>query len=81
MKKTNLERHYSTKHARQSELQGQLRKDKINALDQSLGAQQAAFTRPNLEWENIVHALCGEWVIFIGLKKVRPPRKKLQECI
>ena len=51
MKKTNLERHDSTKHARLSELQGQLRKDKI-----SLGAQQAAFTRPNLERENVVHA-------------------------
>ena len=29
MKKTNLERHYSTKHARLSELLGQLRSDKI----------------------------------------------------
>ena len=29
MRKTNLERHDSTKHARPSELQGQLRKDKI----------------------------------------------------
>ena len=36
MKKTNLEYKYSTKHARLSELQ--LRKDKINALKQSLGA-------------------------------------------
>ena len=49
MKKTNLERHDSTKHDRLSELQG--RKDKI-----SLGAQQAAFTRPNLERQNVVHA-------------------------
>ena len=32
MKKTNLERHYSTDYARLSELQGQLRKDKINTL-------------------------------------------------
>ena len=46
----------SSKHARQSELEEQSRKDKINALKQSLGAQQAAFTRPNLERENVVHA-------------------------
>lgn len=32
LKKANLERHYSTKHAKLAELQGQLRKDKLNAL-------------------------------------------------
>ena len=56
MKKTNLEGHYSIKHARLSDLHGQLRKDKINTLKQSLGTQQAALTRPNSERENVVHA-------------------------
>ena len=68
MKKTNLERHYSTKHARLSELQAQLRKDKINALKQSLDAQQAAFTRPDSER--------GGWVsYFYRPKKVQPPKQ------
>ena len=40
MKKTNLERHYSTKHARLSEFQGQLPKDKTNAPKQSLPNKQ-----------------------------------------
>ena len=39
MKKPNRERHHRTKHTWKSELQGQLRKDKINTLRQSLGAQ------------------------------------------
>ena len=56
MKNTNLELHYSTKHARLSELQETKRKDKIYTLKRSLGAQQAAFTRTNLESENVVHA-------------------------
>ena len=46
----------SSKHARQSELEEQSRKDKINAIKQSLGAQQAAFPRPNLEREIVVPA-------------------------
>ena len=44
MKKANVERHYSLKHAKLDELRGQMRLDKMNAVHRSLGAQQAAFT-------------------------------------
>ncbi|XP_056440141.1 general transcription factor II-I repeat domain-containing protein 2A-like [Gadus chalcogrammus] len=56
MKKANVERHYSSKHAKLDELKGQMRLDKINALRRSLGAQQAAFTRPQTDGENITRA-------------------------
>uniref|UniRef100_A0A674NTU2 SPIN-DOC-like zinc-finger domain-containing protein n=1 Tax=Takifugu rubripes TaxID=31033 RepID=A0A674NTU2_TAKRU len=56
MKKANLERHYSWKHAKLDELKGQMRLDKINALCRSLEAQQAAFTRPCTDRENITRA-------------------------
>ncbi|XP_073330798.1 general transcription factor II-I repeat domain-containing protein 2A-like [Pagrus major] len=56
MKKANVERHYSSKHAKLDELKGQMRLDKINALRRSLGAQQAAFTRPQTDRENITRA-------------------------
>jgi hypothetical protein len=36
MKKANLERHYSSKNAKLNELGGQMRLDKINALQRSL---------------------------------------------
>ncbi|KAK0144404.1 General transcription factor II-I repeat domain-containing protein 2A [Merluccius polli] len=50
MKKANVERHYSSKHAKLDELRGQMHLDKINALRRSLGAQHAAFT------ENVTRA-------------------------
>ncbi|XP_054466301.1 histidine triad nucleotide-binding protein 2, mitochondrial isoform X2 [Anoplopoma fimbria] len=56
MKKANVERHYSSKHAKLDELKGQMRLDKMNALRRSLGAQQAAFTRPQTDRENITRA-------------------------
>ncbi|TWW69198.1 Protein ZBED8 [Takifugu flavidus] len=56
MKKANLERHYSTKHAKLNELKGQMRVDKVNALRRSLEAQQAAFIRPCTDRENITRA-------------------------
>lgn len=43
-------------HAKLDELRGQMRLDKTNALRQSLGAQQVAFTRPQTDRENIMHA-------------------------
>ena len=81
MKKTNLERHYSTKHATLSELLGQLRSDKINALKRSLGAQQAAFTRPNLEKENVVRA--SYVVSELIAKKLKPHSdgEFVKECL
>ena len=47
MKKANLERHCISKHAKLNELSGQMRKEKISALQQSLESQQATFTRPS----------------------------------
>lgn len=54
MKKANLERHYSSKHAKLSELGGQMRLDKINALQRGLKSQQATFTRPHCDRENVI---------------------------
>ncbi|KAK3893164.1 hypothetical protein Pcinc_000055 [Petrolisthes cinctipes] len=54
MKKANLERHYSSKHAKLSELGGQIRLDKINALRRGLEYQQASFTRPRCDKENVI---------------------------
>ena len=70
LKKANLESHYSTKHARISELQGQVRRDKTNALLRSWFAQQAAFTRPNLDRDNVVHA--SYVVSEVIAKKLKP---------
>lgn len=81
LKKANLERHYSTKHARLSELQGQVRKDKLNALRRSLGAQHAAFTRPILDRENVVHA--SSVVTELIAKKLKPHSdgEFVKECL
>jgi len=56
MKKSNLERHYSSKHAKLDELKGQMRLDKVNALRRSFGAQQAVFIRPQSDRDNTTHA-------------------------
>ena len=73
--KTNLERHYSTEHVRLSA--GAVRHGQNNLLvhPKSLGAQQAAFTRQNLERKHCACKLCGEWVIFIVLKKAKSPKQ------
>lgn len=49
MKKANVARHYSSKHAKLDQLRGHMCLDKMNALHQSLGAQQAAFTQRQTE--------------------------------
>ncbi|MBN3322622.1 GTD2A protein, partial [Atractosteus spatula] len=54
MKKDNLEHHYSSNHAKLNELGGQMRLDKINALQRSLESQQAAFTRPRCDRDNVI---------------------------
>ncbi len=56
MKKANLEHYYSSKHAKLNELQGQMHLDKVNTLQQNLSAQQAVFTRPHSDRENVIHA-------------------------
>lgn len=56
MEKANLKRHYSSKHAKLDKLKGQMRLDKMNALRRSLVAQQAAFTRPCTNRQNIMLA-------------------------
>ena len=45
MKKANLQHHCISKHAKLNELSGQMRKEKISALQQSLESQQVTFTR------------------------------------
>uniref|UniRef100_UPI00358F8063 general transcription factor II-I repeat domain-containing protein 2A-like n=1 Tax=Myxine glutinosa TaxID=7769 RepID=UPI00358F8063 len=56
MNKANLERHYSSKHAKLNELKGQMRLDKVNVLRRSFGAQQAVFIRPQSDRDNTTHA-------------------------
>lgn len=70
MKKVNLERHYSSKHAKLSELGGQLRLDKINALQRSLESQQATFTRPRYDRDNVIQT--SYVVSELIAKKLRP---------
>lgn len=81
MKNANLERHYSLKHAKLNELRGQIRLDKINALRQSLGAQQAAFPRPQTDREHITRAIFV--VSELIAKKLKPHAEGefVKECL
>ncbi|TWW59917.1 Protein ZBED8 [Takifugu flavidus] len=81
MKKANLERHYSTKHAKLDELKGQKRVDKVNALRRSLEAQQAAFIRPSSDRENITRA--SFVVSELIAKKLKPHAEGefVKECL
>ncbi|KAK0148944.1 General transcription factor II-I repeat domain-containing protein 2 [Merluccius polli] len=81
MKKANLERHYTTKHAKLHNLDGQLRKDKINALRNGLAAQQATFTKPRADSENVVRA--SYVVSEMIAKKLRPHSEGefVKECL
>uniref|UniRef100_A0AAZ3S7U1 Uncharacterized protein n=1 Tax=Oncorhynchus tshawytscha TaxID=74940 RepID=A0AAZ3S7U1_ONCTS len=69
-KKANLDRHYSSKNAKLNELQGQLCVDKVIALQRGLGAQQAAFTKPRFDRENVMQAsfVASELIV----KKLKP---------
>ncbi|KAI4830515.1 hypothetical protein KUCAC02_002143 [Chaenocephalus aceratus] len=55
MKKANIKRDYSTKHAQMDDLKGQARLDKLNALRRSLVSQQAFFARPQANQDNVTH--------------------------
>ncbi|TWW71158.1 General transcription factor II-I repeat domain-containing protein 2A [Takifugu flavidus] len=81
MKKANLERHYSTKHAKLDELKGPMRVDKVNALRRSLEAQQAAFIRPSSDRENITQA--SFVVSELIAKKLKPHAEGefVKECL
>ncbi|KAK1333566.1 LOW QUALITY PROTEIN: hypothetical protein QTO34_005951, partial [Cnephaeus nilssonii] len=70
MEKASLERHYSSKHAKLSELGGQMRLDKINALQRSLELQQAAFTQPGCDRDNVIQT--SYVVSELIAKKLRP---------
>lgn len=56
MKKSSVNCHYSSKHAKLDELKGQMHLDKINALCRSLGAHHTAFIRPQTDGENVTGA-------------------------
>ncbi|CAK6436213.1 unnamed protein product [Pipistrellus nathusii] len=70
MEQASLERHYSSKHAKLSELGGQMRLDKINALQRSLELQQAAFTKPGCDRDNVIQT--SYVVSELIAKKLRP---------
>lgn len=53
MKKSNLERHYSTKHAQLNELVGEMRQDEINTLQRTVESQ-AVLTRPQSDGDNFI---------------------------
>ena len=69
MTKANLECHYSSKHAKLNELGGQMRLDKINALQWSFESQ-AAFTRPRCDRDNVIQT--SYVVSELIVKKLRP---------
>jgi hypothetical protein len=81
MKKANLERHYSSKHAKRNELGGQMRLDKIKALQRSLESQQAAFTRPRCDRDNVIQT--SYVVSELIAKKLRPhvEGEFVEECM
>ncbi len=81
MKKAYLERHYSSKHAKLDELKGQMHFDKMNALRQSLGAQQSAFTRPQTDRQNVTRA--SFVVSELIAKKMKPHAEGelVKECL
>lgn len=81
MKKANLERHYTTKHAKLHSLHGQPRKDKISALRNGLAAQQATFTKTRADSENVVRA--SFVVSELIAKKLRPHSEGefVKECL
>ena len=81
MKKANVERHYSSKHAKLDELKGQMRLDKINALRLSLGAQQAAFTRPQTDRENITRASFVVSELIATKLKAHAEGEFVKECL
>uniref|UniRef100_A0A5S6QHL4 Dimer_Tnp_hAT domain-containing protein n=1 Tax=Trichuris muris TaxID=70415 RepID=A0A5S6QHL4_TRIMR len=70
MKKANLERHCISKHSKLDQLKGQLRLDKVNALQRSLKSQQAALSMPRYDTVNILQA--SYVVTELIAKKLRP---------
>ncbi|XP_062853955.1 general transcription factor II-I repeat domain-containing protein 2-like [Trichomycterus rosablanca] len=56
LKKNNIERHHTTKHAKYSTLQGSERAEKIKVLKHNLIAQQTSFTRPRKELDSVTEA-------------------------
>lgn len=81
MKKANLERHYTSKHAKLQDLKGQLRLDKVNALRRSLSAQQAALSKPQSDAENSKRA--SYMVSELIAKKLKPHAEGefVKECL
>ncbi|XP_074050066.1 general transcription factor II-I repeat domain-containing protein 2A-like isoform X2 [Macrotis lagotis] len=70
MKKANLERHYSSKHAELKELGGQVRLDKIRALQQSRAPQEVTLATPCCAGSNIIQA--SYVVSELIARKLRP---------
>ena len=66
MKKTNLERHYGTKHARLSELQAVTQGQNKHTLAK-FGCPTSSFQQTKFRVRKCCACkLCSEWVIFIG---------------
>ena len=81
LKIANVERHYSSKHAKLSALGGQMRLDKINALQRCLDSQQASFTRPRCDRDNVIQTSYA--MSDLIAKKLKPhiEGEFVKECI
>nr|XP_006115076.1 general transcription factor II-I repeat domain-containing protein 2A-like [Pelodiscus sinensis]XP_025036450.1 general transcription factor II-I repeat domain-containing protein 2A-like [Pelodiscus sinensis] len=81
LKKSNLERHYNTKHIEYEEYQGQLREDKIKELQKNLNTQQTIFTKRQKEMDSVMQA---SYVVNELIKKRNRPHSDgefIKECI
>ncbi|XP_074045122.1 LYR motif-containing protein 9 isoform X1 [Macrotis lagotis] len=80
MKKANLERHYSSKHAKLSELGGQMRLDKIRTLLQNLESRPAT-SRPPGDSDSVIQT--SYVVSELIAKKLRPhvEGEFVKECL
>ncbi|KAL6465184.1 hypothetical protein MHYP_G00253170 [Metynnis hypsauchen] len=70
LKKSNIERHHTTRHASYTTLQGAVQAEKIKALKNNLLTQQASFTRPKKELDSVTEV--SYVVSELIAKRLRP---------
>ncbi|XP_056642617.1 general transcription factor II-I repeat domain-containing protein 2-like [Diorhabda sublineata] len=81
MKEFNIKRHYSTKHATQHSLTGQLRTDKIQKLKANIEKQQQMFHKQRTQLDNVVKA---SFIVSSKLTKALKPFAEgefIKECM
>ncbi|XP_057672199.1 general transcription factor II-I repeat domain-containing protein 2-like [Diorhabda carinulata] len=81
MKEFSIKRHYSTKHATQHSLTGQLRTDKIQKLRANIEKQQQMFHKQRTQLDNVVKA---SFIVSSKLAKALKPFAEgefIKECM